>query len=159
SEVPLEHRRTVATRIAGALSSAGRGAEAVDYHLAAADWEAAVGAIAREGPGLVRRAPDTVAGWLASLPAEPAGKPALTLVAGQCAHGQGRFGEAVALGRAAVSGFDAAAAPAAVRFAARLALGDALMAIGDLSGVAALADVLDEPEAAGDLAARAVGVF
>jgi LuxR family transcriptional regulator, maltose regulon positive regulatory protein len=159
TELPLDERRAVAARIAGALSSAGRGAEAVDYHLAAADWDAAAAAIAREGPGLVRRAPDTVGGWLASLPPESAGRPQLTLLAGQLAHGQGRFGEAVALCRTAVTGFDAVAAPAAARFGARLALGDALMAIGDLNGVAALADVLDEPDAAGDLAARAIGVF
>jgi ATP/maltotriose-dependent transcriptional regulator MalT/DNA-binding SARP family transcriptional activator len=158
-EVPVAQRQAVASRIAAALSAAGRGAEAVDYHLAAEDWDTAAATIAREGPGLVRRASNTVAGWLASLPAESAGRPELTLLAGQLAHGQGRFVEAVELCRAAVRGFDVAAAPASARYAARLALGDALMAIGDLKGVAALANVLDEPGAVGDLAARAVGVF
>ena len=44
-----------------------------------------------------------------------------------------------------------------MRFAARFALVDALMAIGDLEGAARLGDTLDDPEAPGQLAACAVG--
>jgi LuxR family transcriptional regulator, maltose regulon positive regulatory protein len=158
-EATVERQRAVAAAIAEALSAAGRGADSVDYHLAAADWGAAAATIAREGPMLVRRAPDTVSAWLATLPPEAARRPELTLLAGQLAHGQGRFTEAVALCRAAVAGFDQAGAPPQARFIARFALGDALMAIGELDGVAALASVLDEPAASGDLVARAIGVF
>ena len=47
-----------------------------------------------------------------------------------------------------------------MRFAARFALVDALTsAIGDLEGAAALGDTLDDPGAAGDLTARAVGAL
>ncbi|HEX3974790.1 MAG TPA: BTAD domain-containing putative transcriptional regulator [Solirubrobacteraceae bacterium] len=157
-EVPPAERRTIAAQVADALVAAGRGAESVDHYIAAQAWEAAAAAIGREAPPLVRRQADTVAGWLLVLP-EPYGRrPALTLMAGQLAHGQGRFADAVALCRGAVTGLDETA-PAPLRFGAQFALGDALMAVGDLDGVAALAQVLDDPAAVGDLAARAVGVF
>ncbi len=159
SETPADEQRLVANRIAVALSAAGRGAEAVDYYLMANDWEVAADAITREGFPLVRRGAETVANWLAALPDDYAGRPQLTLLAGQLAHGQGRLEDAVQRCREAVAGLDAAQAPASQRFAARLALGDSLMAIGDLDGVAALADAFDDPAAAGDLGARAVGVF
>src|SRR5205814_170458 len=74
------------------------------------------------------------------------------------ATGEGRFEEAVDLCRAAVAGFDAAEAPPPVRFAARFALADAYVAVGDLAGAAALGAVLDDPDADGDLAARGVAV-
>lgn len=158
SEVPAGERQAIAARVAEALVAAGRGAEAIDHYVAAEAWEAAAAAIAREAPPLVRRQADTVAAWLDALPEPYARLPVLTLMAGQLAHGQGRFAAAVALCRRAVAGLDESA-PAPLRFAARFALGDALMAVGDLDGVAALAEVLDDPAAVGDLAARAVGVF
>ena len=158
-EVPAPQRRVVAGQLAAALEAAGRDTESVDYYLAAEDWDAAAATIVRLGPALVRTASDTVAAWLAALPASAADRPELTLLAGALAHGRGRFADAVELCAAAVARLDAAGAQAPQRFLARFALGDALMAVGDLGGVAALADVLDEPDAAGDLAARATGVF
>jgi DNA-binding SARP family transcriptional activator len=80
------------------------------------------------------------------------------LLAGSLAHGQGRFAEAIELCRSAADGLDREAAPSERRFAARFALADVLMAAGDLEGVARQAAVLDEPDAVGNLAARAVGV-
>jgi ATP/maltotriose-dependent transcriptional regulator MalT/DNA-binding SARP family transcriptional activator len=157
-EIAPAERRAVAARIADALAAAGRGAEAVDHYIAAEAWDAAAAAIAREAPPLVRRQADTVAAWLAALPERYAQRPLLMLLAGQLAHGQGRFADAVALCRDAVAGLDLTASPP-LRFAARFALADALMAVGDLDGVAALAGVLDDPAAVGDVAARAVGVF
>lgn len=157
-DTPAEERRAVAGRVAAALDAAGRGADAVDHWVAAEDWDAVAGAIAREGPGLVRTAPETVRAWLATLPEDAAARPELAMLAGSLATGEGRFEEAVELCRAAVDGFDAAGAPASVRFAARFALADAFVGVGDLAGAAALGDTLDDPEADGDLAARAVGV-
>ncbi|HEY1716238.1 MAG TPA: BTAD domain-containing putative transcriptional regulator, partial [Solirubrobacteraceae bacterium] len=157
-EVAPSERRAVAARVADALVSDGRGAAAVEHYIAAEAWETAAATIVREGPPLVRRQADTVAAWLDALPEPYAHLPALTLLAGQLAHGQGRFADAVALCRETVAGLDASGPPS-LRFAARFALGDALMAVGDLNGVAALAGVLDDPAAVGDLAARAVGVF
>ena len=158
TEVPPSERRAIAARVAEALVAAGRGAESVDHYIAAEAWEPAAATIAREAPPLVRRQAETVGAWLDALPQPYADLPALTLIAGQLAHGQGRFADAVALCRGAVAGLDESA-PAPLGFAARFALGDALMALGDLDAVAALAQVLDEPAAVGDLAARAVGVF
>ena len=95
-------------------------------------------------------------GWLDALPAERSAQPALRLLAGALAHGAGRLDEAVELCREASAAFDADGAPALMRFAARFALVDALMAIGDLEGAARLGDTLDDPDAPGQLAACAV---
>ena len=127
--------------------------------IASEDWDAAADAIAREGGALVRRAPETVEGWLAALPADRARRPELTLLAGQLAHGRGRLGEAVEHCRAAVAGFDSNGAPPYLRFAARFALADAYLAVGDLAAAAALGEALDDPAADGDLTARALGAL
>src|SRR4051794_1382584 len=156
-ELPPAHRRAARARVAAALEARGRGAEAVGFWLAAEDWEAAAGAIAREGGALARTAPETVQGWLDALPAEQSAQPALRLLAGALAHGAGRLDEAVDLCREASASFEAGGAPAVMRFAARFALVDTLMAIGDLEGAARLGDTLDDPEAPGQLAACAVG--
>ena len=156
-EVPADERRAAHARVAGALESHGRGADAVGHWLTAEDWEAASGAIARDGGALARTAPETVQAWLDALPAEHAAQPPLRLLAGALAHGAGRIDEAVELCRDASTALDAARAPALMRFAARFALVDALMAIGDLEGAALLGDTLDDPEAPGQLVACAVG--
>src|SRR4051812_2364597 len=156
-EVPGADRRGTHARVAAALDAHGRGPEAVAFWLAAQDWEGAVGAIAREGGALARTAPETVQAWLDALPADESAQPALRLLAGALAHGAGRLDEAVELCREASTSFEAAGAPAVMRFAARFALVDTLMAIGDLEGAARLGDTLDDPEAPGQLAARAVG--
>jgi DNA-binding SARP family transcriptional activator len=153
-----DRRCAIEAAVAVALEGAGRGTDAVDHWVAAEDWDAAAGAVTREGPGLVRTAPETVRGWLDALPAQFAKRPELRLLAGSLATGEGRFAEAVELCSAAVAGFDAADAPPPVRFAARFALADAFVATGDLPGAAALGETLDDPEAPGELAARAVGV-
>jgi DNA-binding SARP family transcriptional activator len=153
-----ERRRAIEARVAEALEAGGRGREAVDHWVAAEEWDAAAHAVVREGPGFVRTAPETVRAWLAALPAAVAERPELRLLAGSLATGEGRFEEAVELCRAAVAGFDAAGAPPPVRFAARFALADAYVAVGDLAGAAALGAALDDPDADGDLAACAVGV-
>jgi LuxR family maltose regulon positive regulatory protein len=155
-EVPADARRAAHARVAGALEANGRSTEAVASWLAAEDWQAAAGAIAREGGALARTAPETVRGWLDALPTEQSAQPALRLLAGALAHGAGRLDEAVELCREASGAFDAAGAPALMRFAARFALVDALMAIGDLEGAARLGDTLDDPDAPGQLAACAV---
>jgi DNA-binding SARP family transcriptional activator len=156
-EVPAPERRALHARVASALEAHGRGAEAVEHWLAAEDWQGAVGAIAREGGALARTAPATVQAWLDALPAEQSMQPGLQLLAGALAHGAGRLDEAMDLCRAAATGLEAAGAPALVRFAARFALVDVLMAVGDLDGAAALGETLDDPEAPGQLAASAVG--
>ena len=158
-EVPPTERRVLAGRLADALESAGRGVDAVGQRIASEEWDRAAEAIAREGGALVRRAPETVEGWLAALPAGHAEQPAFRLLAGQLAHGRGTLREAVEHCRAAVAGFDSQGAPPFMRFAARFALADAYLGIGDLHGAAALGDTLDEPEADGDLTARAIGVL
>jgi DNA-binding SARP family transcriptional activator len=158
-EVPPAERRVLAGRLADALEGAGRGADAVGQRIASEDWDRAAEAIAREGVALVRRAPETVEGWLAALPAGHAERPEFRLLAGQLAHGRGRLHEAVEDCRAAVAGFDSQGAPPFMRFAARFALADAYLGIGDLHGAAALGDTLEEPEADGDLSARAMGVL
>ena len=158
NQAPLEEQRSVNCAIAAALESSGREVEAVDYRLAGEDWAAAAQGVARQGAELVRSAPDTVAAWIGALPDEYASRPDVELLAGELAHGQGRFGEAVALCRSAADALDAAEAPADQRFAARFALADVLMALADLPAAAALSAVLDEPDATGNLAARAVAV-
>jgi DNA-binding SARP family transcriptional activator/tetratricopeptide (TPR) repeat protein len=158
ADTPPGDQRSVARQIATALDGCGRGTEAIAFHLSGEDWETAAAAIVREGPALVRTAADTVAGWIADLPAEAADSPELMLLGGELAHGRGRFDEAITLCGKAVERFDEVAAPPSRRFAARFALADVLMAVGDLAGVAALSTVLEQPDAAGELAARAVGV-
>ncbi len=158
-EVAAAARRAVAARVADALEAAGRGADAVAQRIASQDWDAAAGAVAREGGGLVRRAPETVEGWLAALPADQAQSPELRLLAGQLAHGSGRLGEAVEHCRAAVAGADANGAPPFLRFATRFALADAYLGVGDLTGAADLGGALDDPAADGDLSARALGAL
>ena len=76
-EVPPAERRAVAARLADALEAAGRGPDAVAQRIASEDWDAAADAVAREGGALVRRAPETVDGWLAALPADRARRPEL----------------------------------------------------------------------------------
>jgi DNA-binding SARP family transcriptional activator len=158
-EVSAAERRAVAGRLAAALEAAGRGRDAVAQWIASEDWDAAADAIAREGGALVRRAPETVDGWLAALPADRARRPELMLLAGQLAHGRGGLDEAVERCRAAVAGFDSTGAPTFLRFAARFALADAYLALGDLGPAAALGETLDDPAADGDLTARAVGAL
>ena len=158
-EVAPEERRAVAARLAAALEAAGRGPEAVTQWIAAEDWDRAAEAIARAGGALVRRAPETVEGWLASLPADYARRPELLLLTGQLAHGRGRLGDAVKHCRAAVEGFDADGAPPPVRFAARFSLADAYLAIGDNPAVASLGAALDDPDAEGELSACALGAL
>ncbi len=159
TELPPAERRAVAKRLADALDAAGRGADAVAQRIASEDWDAAAQAMAREGGALVRRAPETVDGWLSALPADRAGGPELRLLAGLLAHGRGELAEAVEHCRAAVAGFDSNGAPPFLRFAARFALADAYLGIGDVGRAAALAETLDEPDADGDLTARALGVL
>ena len=158
AETTADRRRATAVAIAGALDAAGRGPEAVEHRLAGEDWDAAAEAVAREGPALVRTAPETVGGWLEALPPDCVARPELMLLAGELAHGAGRLAEAVELCRDAVAGFDANGAPPFLRFAARFALADVFVAVGDLGGAAALGETLDDPAAEGDLVARAVGV-
>jgi DNA-binding SARP family transcriptional activator len=157
-EAPADERRAVTRAIAGALEDSDRRVEAIDYHLAAEDWGRAATAIADQGTALLRTASHTVAGWLSALPDGYGDDPEVMLLAGELAHAEGRFGDAVALCRAAVERLEATEAPAAHRFAARFALADVLMAVGDLEAVAGLADVLEDPEAAGAPAARAIAV-
>lgn len=151
-------RRAVNAQIAKAIEDRGSGPGSVSHWLEAEDWDAAAVAIAREGPALARTAPDTVQGWLDALPAEHRARPDLLLLAGTLALGAGRLEAGVDLCRAAVEGFDAAFAPPFLRFASRFALLDALVAVGDLAGAAALGEALDDPDAPGDLAACAVGI-
>ncbi len=92
-------------------------------------------------------------------PPTVAQRPELTLLAGQLAHGSGRLGEAVEHCRAAVAAADSNGAPPFLRFAARFALADALLGVGDLPAAAALGDALDDPAADGDLSARALGAL
>ena len=158
-ETPAAERRVVAASLADALDAAGRGHEAVWQRLASEDWEAAADAVAREGGALVRRAPETVEAWLGALPGELAQRPELMMLAGQLAHGRGRLNEAVEHCRAAASGFEANGSAPGMRFAARFALADAYLAQGDLAAAAALGDVLDDPDAKGDLTACAVGAL
>jgi LuxR family maltose regulon positive regulatory protein len=148
-EIQTAEQRAVAAGIAAALVSQGRGAESVDYYLAAEEWDAAATAVACEGATLVRTAPETVGSWLAAMPATHISRPELTLLAGQLAHGEGRFDDAVELCQVAVERFERNGASSPQRFAALLALGDALMASGDLAGAASLGHVLDDPDAAG----------
>ena len=157
-DTALDQRRATEAQVAAALEGAGRGTDAVDHWLAAAGLGRRRRRRRPRGPRLARTAPETVRGWLDALPPPLAQRPELTLLAGGLATGDGRFEEAVELCRGAVAGFDAAGAPPPVRFAARFALADAFVAVGDLPGAAALGAALDDPDAPGDLAARAVGV-
>ena len=144
--------------VAAALDEVGRGADAVDHWVAAEDWDAVAGAIAREGPGLVRTARRRCAPGSPRFPKTRPPAPSSPCSPAALATGEGRFEEAVELCRAAVDGFER---PAALR---RLSASPRASrwrtpssAVGDLAGAAALGDALDDPEAAGDLAARAVG--
>jgi DNA-binding SARP family transcriptional activator len=157
-EAPPDERRVVARAVADALERSGRHVEAIDYRLREQDWERAAAAIAHQGPELVRTAPGTVAAWLRAIPAAHADHPAIALLAGELAHGEGRFEDAVAMCRSAVERLEATGAPAADRFAAQFALADVLMAVGDLDGAGELAEVLEDPAATGSMAARAVAM-
>lgn len=159
AESTADERRALAAQLADALEATGRGADAVSQRLASENWPAAADAVAREGGALVRRAPETVEAWLDALPRELAARAELTLLAGQLAHGRGQLRDAVDHCHAAVAGFESNDAPPFVRFAARFALADAYLAVGDLGGAAALGDTLDDPDAAGDLTARALGAL
>src|SRR4051794_1108627 len=94
-EVPADQQRTIRAAVARALEAHGRGAESVEFWLAAEDWPAASAAVAREGGALARTAPATVAGWLDALPPACSSQPPLRLLAGALAHGAGRLDEAV----------------------------------------------------------------
>ena len=131
----------------------------MEQRVASEHWDLAAAAVAREGGALVRQAPETVDGWLAALPDDFVQRPELMLLAGQLWHGHGSLGEAVERCRAAAAGFEMNGAPPFMRFAARFALADAYLAVGDLAAAASLGDVLDDPAAEGDLTARAVGAL
>ena len=150
-------RARVNAAVAEALVAEGRGADAVDHFLAAADWDAAADTIAGAGGRLVRTSPGTVGRWLEQLPPEHRRRPNIELVAGAIAHGAGRFDDAVGASRAAVDALAASEAPATLRFAALFTLVDAQIAGGDLAGALQCAAALDDPAAQGDLAACAVG--
>ena len=67
---PPSERRAVAARLADALEAAGRGRMPWSSGSPARTGTRAADAVAREGGALVRRAPETVEGWLAALPAD-----------------------------------------------------------------------------------------
>jgi ATP/maltotriose-dependent transcriptional regulator MalT/DNA-binding SARP family transcriptional activator len=157
-ELAPAERQAVHAQIAAAIEARSGGPAAVSHWLEAQDWDAASAAIGREGMVLARTAPDTVQGWLDALPADYRKRPDLLLLAGTLALGAGRLEAGVELSRAAVDAFDAALAQPFLRFASRFALLDALVAVGDLAGAAALGDALDDPDAPGDIAACAVGI-
>ncbi len=123
-------------RVAAALAGTGRRPDAIEHWLAAAEFEAAAGAIAGEGITMLGTAPDTVARWLRLLPAELRERPVLRLLAGRLAMGEGDFDAAVEHCRAGVEALEQANAHEALLWSARLALTDAHIAAIDLEAAA-----------------------
>ena len=123
-------------RVAVALASSGRTAEAVEHWLDGGDFESAAGAIATYGIPLAATAPRTVARWLGRLPAELRDRPGLRLLAGRAAMGEGDFDAAVEYCEAGVAGLERDRAPEALLWVARLALTDAHIAALDLEAAA-----------------------
>ncbi|MGH2957219.1 MAG: AAA family ATPase, partial [Solirubrobacterales bacterium] len=123
-------------RVAGALASSGRTAEAIDHWLTAEEFESAADAIAAHGIPMAATAPETVTRWLDQLPAELRDRPVLRLLAGRAAMGAGDFDAAVEHCRAGVSELESQQAPEALLWGARLALTDAQIAALDLEAAA-----------------------
>jgi ATP/maltotriose-dependent transcriptional regulator MalT/DNA-binding SARP family transcriptional activator len=129
---PADELADLRRRAAAALAAAGRASEAIELWLAAGAFDEAADAIAAHGIALVGVAPDTVGGWLARLPPQVRGRPILSVLAGRLAMGEGDFERAVRECRSAVAELESAGAPAAMVWAARLALTEAQLAALDL---------------------------
>lgn len=123
-------------RAATALAEGGSAPEAIEHWLRAGAFDQAGGAIAAHGVALAGTAPEAVGGWLAQLPAEVRERPALRLLAGRLAMGEGDFDGAVQQCSAAVDGLERDGAPEAMRWAARFALAEAHIAALELEAAA-----------------------
>lgn len=104
TEGSQRHRAELHRALADVLERRGNGPEAVEHRLVADDPAGAAVAVAEQGRILVRTAPATVAGWLDRLPPEARTAPPIRLLEGRLASGAGRFEEAIAPLREAVTG-------------------------------------------------------
>lgn len=153
-----EELRDLHAGAASALGGAGRGDQAVEHWLAAERWSEAVYPVFRRGLALLGASPDTVRGWLARLPAEARGHPAMLVLEGRLEYGAGRHDAAARHLRRAVAAFRGRA-ELEQEWLARLALMDALHASGDFDEAVALADDLDSSQARSVAAAPNVAVM
>ena len=96
--------RRLHAAVAPALAEAGDGIGAIEHWLEAERWTEAVAAIEREGPQLLRTSPELMEQWLAELPEEVRGLPAIRVLEGQLLWGAGRHAHAVDPLRQAVAG-------------------------------------------------------
>ena len=121
--------RDLHAAVAPTVAAAGDGIGAVEHWLAARRWDDAVRLIEREGPPLLSTSPETVADWLAALPAASRRLPPCLLLSGQLEWVAGRHAEAAEPLREAVAGYRAGG-DEDEEWQARLVLADALLSIG-----------------------------
>lgn len=142
--------------LAAAISEA-RPAEAVEHWLAAGREEEAVRIATRRSQPLVRSSPGVVRDWIGRLSPAARSEPAVKLLEGQLAMGDGRPDDAVPLLRDAAGEWARRDSPAA--WTARFALAQTLIVLGRFDEVPPLAEGFDEPGTAEVVAAPMVALW
>jgi DNA-binding SARP family transcriptional activator len=142
-----EERRRLHGVVAPAIAQDGDPIEAIEHLLAARSWSAAVSAIEREGPGLVRKSAGLVRRWLALLPTEARALPTILALEGQLEWGAGDHPRAAAVLREAVRGFRHHPNPPA-EWMARFALADSVFATFEFDELSGIVQGWDDPAAA-----------
>jgi ATP/maltotriose-dependent transcriptional regulator MalT/DNA-binding SARP family transcriptional activator len=145
ADLPPEELRALHARLADALESSGRPAEAVDHWLAADERARAADTVIRIGGALANSSPLTVQGWLERT-ASNGGAPGLSLLEGRLAAGAARFDDCEEPLREALQGY-AAGGDENGAWLARLALVDAYMMAGWFDRVLPLAEGFESSEA------------
>jgi DNA-binding SARP family transcriptional activator/tetratricopeptide (TPR) repeat protein len=143
-DLEREHhaRRNLHTRVAPALTEAGRVEEAIEHWLAAESWSDAHAAITVAAPPLLNTAPATVQRWIDSLPDQLRDGSWCLLLQGALDWAEGRQPDAVARLRESARLFTEAGDPVGT-WLARFTLADPLFVSGDIEGVVELADGFD----------------
>jgi DNA-binding SARP family transcriptional activator len=155
-ELDRTELRELHAALAGAISNE-RPLEAVEHWLAAGQEPEAVRLVGRNSQPLVRSSPEVVRDWIGRL--SPAGRaePAIQLIEGQLAMGEGRPEDAVPLLRGAADEWRRRGRRAV--WTARFSLAQTFIVLGRFDEVPALAGGVDAPEAADALAAPMVGLM
>ena len=122
-----------------------RPVEAVEHWLTAGDEAAAVAFLGSHSQPLVRSSPTVLGGWLEQLSPASRTTPALQLVDGQLAMGDGRPETAADLLAAAAHAWEARGSRAA--WTARLSLAQTLIVLGRFDEIPPLVDGLEAPGA------------
>ena len=143
--------RALHAQLGQAATEDGQAIAALEHWLAAQAWTDAATAIEKEGLALVRTSPELVRAWIARLPPDVRGRPALRALEGHSGWLTGDNARAIPALRDAVRGFATTPDPLA-DWLARSILLDGLIVMGGEDEILPTIEGWDSPEAEGAFA-------